>query len=167
MTKSLKITILLAIIGLGVGCLKREQFSEIPELSYNAHYFQDSLLYLVFTFKDGDGNVGLKEGEDGPLIIDGDTVYVRGVKIDPASNLFMEYFGKNAGEWTYHTLFQYRMPFIEPEGKNKALEGEMTVEIFRPFTNSLPYDTIKFVCQFYDRANNKSNVVETEEIIRP
>ena len=64
--------------------------------------------------------------------------------------------------------FLYRIPYLTPNGNNKALKGEIEVTIeptyYNPFSSQS--DTIMFKISRADRNLNVSNVVESEVITR-
>lgn len=153
----------IALITTGLaGCIKRDKFSDVPEIRFKEFLlYQDLRGELVFTFTDGDGDVGYKQGDTLPP-------YNRGG--DHYYNFFMDYYVKINGEFVKQNPlipFYYRIPFIQPEGKNKTLQGTISVLDITPFPITLNYDTVKFVFYMEDRAFNRSNVEMTGEIIRP
>jgi hypothetical protein len=64
--------------------------------------------------------------------------------------------------------FNYRIPIINTTTKKKKLTGIIKIELkpfyYDPFSK---FDTIKYELYIVDRAFNKSNVIETPEIITP
>ncbi len=144
-------------------CEEPEDYPKEPKVSFeNFKQNGDSTALLTVSFTDGDGNIGLDKGDTtGKYSSDSKYHY----------NLFLEYYEKQNGEWVHRKLqppFYYRIPPLEPEGKSKALEGEVEVTLeplyFDPVS---PYDTIKYSIQLVDRDLNESNVVETDPIITP
>jgi hypothetical protein len=122
---------------------------------------------LVISFTDGDGDIGLRQSDT-----TGDfssTNYFH-------HNFFVEYYEKDdALGWVRgKTLagddinFLYRVPYLTPNGNNKALKGEIAVTIeptyYNPF--STQSDTIMFKISLVDRNLNVSNVVESGVITR-
>lgn len=115
---------------------------------------------IIITFKDCDGDIGLKKTDT----------------IAPYDyNFFLRYFEMVNGVWVGcpsdkkdSCYYSYRIPFLEPEGISKILEGEIGITItpwyYNQFT-SLHSDTIKFEVQIFDRALNGSNIVETPMIL--
>lgn len=150
-----------------ISCLKPEQFAPEPEIRYKSFEILSDSAKLTITFQDGDGDIGLNEGDTmPPYEASGQYHY----------NLIAEYWEKDdvlgwvqgedfAGD---PIVFQYRTPHITPEGQNKALKGEieMTLEPLYYNTTSAESDTIKYKIQLIDRALNESNWVESEEIVR-
>ncbi len=113
---------------------------------------------LILEFTDGDGDVGLGQGDTFPPYDPGSQYYY---------NFFTRYYEKQNGEFVEVELDLpnfFRIPVLTPIGQNKTLEGELEVELFinNPFSD---YDTIKFDAWIVDLALNESNVVETGEIV--
>lgn len=141
-----------------MACNKLETYDDKPiitESSYsllqNASGFDTSLV-LKFTFTDGDGNVGLA---------DGDT-------IPPYNyNVFIDYFEKRDGKFTKILIpgttdtlnFNSRINEFGSKNPTKA-EVELKVNI-----SVVIADTVKFDYYILDKDLNKSNVVSTGSII--
>jgi hypothetical protein len=109
---------------------------------------------LIFDFEDGDGDIGLKPTDS--LSVD-------------STNLFLTMYSKTDGTFTevsgedLKTTLNYRIPYIEREGQNKALIGEIQVDF--DYLLTFEYDTIKYSFFIVDRALHKSNVETTPEIV--
>ena len=159
-----KILILIIIVLLGgLSCKKIESLPEIPSISFNSFILKDTtdvlgnegkIGELIFDFEDGDGDIGLTQPDS--------------LSVDSTNfNLFFTLFGKIDGEFIevsendLETPLNYRIPYIEKEGQNKAIKGEIQVDfIYLLFE----YDTIKYSFFIVDRALHKSNVETTPEI---
>ncbi len=173
-----KILILILIAGIVFGsCRRFEDFPDIPEITYdnfivllNTETGITERGVLVFSYTDGNGDLGLSSGDTlPPYDKDGDYYY----------NLIIRYFEKQHGEfievpllsWNadssyYDTLtFNSRFPVLTPESGNQAIKGVFhdTLFIYNPLSD---FDTIKFKIKIIDRALNISNEIETGEIIR-
>ncbi|HET6243314.1 MAG: hypothetical protein H0V01_01990 [Bacteroidetes bacterium] len=152
--------LLLLVISL-TGCMKKVDYPNEPIVKFKEFVrFNNDSAWFVFSFTDGDGDIGLKSSDiDKPFHIEGEHYY----------NFYMDYYEKQNGEFVKITLaipFSYRIPYITPEGKNKSLQGEILVRIpFEYMDSSSPYDTIKYAAFIYDRTLNKSNTIETPEIV--
>jgi len=144
-------------------CLKREEYPIEPYIEFvdfrkyvNESGIEDKGL-LVFSFTDGDGDIGLSPGDTlPPFHREGDYFF----------NLFIFYHEVQNGAIVEVELpqpFHLRLPVITPSGNNKAIKGEIEVEldIFNPIT---PFDTILFDFYLVDRALHKSNTVRTPKI---
>jgi len=152
-------------------CLKTENYSNTPLIGYKnfVAYGKDSADF-IFTFKDGDGDIGLQQSDtSGVFSISGAYYY----------NCFMKYYYKQAkGRFsTYITpsnndtlVYKYRIPYITPVGQKKIVDGEVRVRLYAPYyviEQTPPHTIISFEVFIYDRALNKSNVVLTPEIKVP
>jgi len=150
-------------------CQKENQFSPIPEirlLAFNqivGQDLKDSSGELKIGFTDGDGDMGLlPEDTLPPYQVQGNFYY----------NFVVKYFEKQQGNWIeINTLpngnpliNSARIPNITPSGQRKTLEGEISISLFtnNPFST---FDTIRYECFIYDRALNKSNTIQTNEIV--
>jgi len=159
-----KILILLITLLLsGLSCKKIESLPEIPSISFKSFILIDTIDALgnegkigelIFDFEDGDGDIGLTQ----PDSLSADSTNF---------NMFFTLFGKTGGEFIevseneLETPLNYRIPYIEKEGQNKAIKGEIQVDfIYLLFE----YDTIKYSFFIVDRALHKSNVETTPEI---
>lgn len=172
------ILILVLILGMLINsCRKFEEFPDIPEIEYDNFIVlvnqQTGITergVLIFSYTDGDGDLGLASGDTlPPYNSEGDYYY----------NLIIKYYEKQFGEFVevpllswnadssyYDTLtFNSRFPVLTPETGNQAIKGVFadTLFIYNPLSS---FDTIKFKAFIYDRALNKSNEIETSEIIR-
>lgn len=150
-----------------LSCLKPEEYSKIPALTYKKFEPKGDSAALYVEFTDGDGDIGLREYETNPPYDTGSMFYY---------NLFIKYYEKVNGVWEIGKTipagepieFKYRTVYLEPGGQNKALRGEIKVLLQPLYYNPMSpnSDTIKYSIQLADRALNLSNVVESEEIIR-
>ena len=132
-------------------CHEIVTYSEVPEIKYLRFNTNDST--IEFSFTDGDGNIGLNQGDS----IIGDSVLDR--------NLFIKLFQKTDSVFEEVNLFiplNYIIPYIEPQGQNKTLIGKMVFSFssIKPF----PYDTFKFSFYIVDNSFNKSNIVLTPSL---
>lgn len=178
MNNTTKILILILIVGTVVlSCRKFEDFPEIPVITYENFIVlmnQETGItergVLVFSYTDGNGDLGLDKGDTLPPFDRNSKYYY---------NLIIKYFEKQNGvfvevpllSWNsdssyYDTLtFNSRFPILTPESGNQAIKGvfEDTLFIYNPLSD---FDTIMFKAYIYDRALNKSNEIETQEIVR-
>lgn len=154
----------LVLIGVAVsvaGCLKQEKFPVEPVIEYKSfEQFGDSAS-MVFKFTDGDGDIGLDEGDTNSPFDTASTFY---------NNLFLEYFELQEGVWTPVDLpIRYRIKRITPTGQNKTLEGEIAIAMqgFPDNYAFLDSGQVRYSIQLVDRALHLSNVVQTEAISVP
>jgi len=160
-----------------LSCRKFEDFPDIPAITYDNFLTlmnpQSGITergVLIFSYTDGDGDLGLASRDTlFPYDKDGDYYY----------NLIIKYFEKQNGvfievpllSWNsdssyYDTLtFNSRFPVLTPISGNPAIKGvfQDTLFIYNPLSE---FDTIKFKAYIIDRALNKSNEIETQEIVR-
>jgi len=143
-------------------CLKRKEFPIEPTITFKEFTTSGDSGRVVITFTDGDGDIGLAEGDTlSPYQLNGDFYY----------NLYLDYYEKQNDVWVKRDLnppFAYRVPIITPSGQNKALEGEIAVDIEPIYYDpQSPFDTIMYKIRLVDRQLHISNEVETGEIITP
>ena len=135
-------------------CIKKKDYPVIPNIKFEYLSRTPDSVNIVISFTDGDGDVGNIMTQD-----------------STTTSLFIEYYELRNNIW-HHIIadslavpYYYVIPSVTPNSKNKTLEGEIDVKLesyFNPFT---PYDTIKYTVQLFDRALNRSNIVETNSII--
>ncbi len=146
------------------GCLEDVAYPDEPEIWFvsltpSASTPNDAVLTLGFT--DGDGDLGLDQ-EDLDAMPEEDSLFY--------NNVFIDYFERENGEWVEMppaVPYYYRIPRISPTGQNKALRGELLVDIlayYNPFTEN---DTFRYEISVVDRARRYSNRLTTPEFIKP
>jgi len=147
-------------------CLKRENFPNRPQIEFLGFYPNpaamgagDSLGAVKFSFTDGDGDLGLNEG---------DTLGENAPSQPYFYNLFITYFEKQNGNFVEVVPpfpFHVRFKRLTSEGGGSELEGEMEVGVTaRPGT---PYDTVRYEMYIVDRALQHSDTIVTSDIIIP
>ncbi len=157
-------------------CRKFEDFPVIPEIAYQGFLLENNVEtgitergVLIFSYQDGDGNLGLAKNDTFPPFNFGSPYYY---------NLIIDYYEMRNGKfekiplifWNnetqqYDTLtFNSRFPILTPPTGNLAIKGifQDTLFLYNPLSK---FDTIKFSVYIYDRDLNKSNVIETPPII--
>lgn len=161
MKLEVKLAIIVALF-FGFGCQKDDPTPVPPEITFidGGLASDGSFANVRFEFFDGDGDLGLKQGENTG---------------DQAFNLFVDYYEKENGVWvlkspiiTFNvsenkfdtTELHLRIPFIENEAK-KSLEGETEVKLLFDFNA----DTFRYEMFILDRALNKSNTIVTSDFI--
>ena len=165
-------------------CKKKEIYSSIPLIEYKDVVFYpgengaDSIMTLIFTFKDGDGDIGLDQGDTLPPFQATRDKYNN--PLNPYyNNLHIDYYESFDGVFgqvikdldpdatppVYDTLrYLYRIENITPDGRHKAIRGDIEVNIY-PSPHPDAQDTVKYKFYIYDRSLNKSNVVESPPIV--
>jgi len=159
--RRLKIILILILAVLLPGCPDVQQLPDIPYVEFKDFTLEESVDNLgneiiagelLFFFQDGDGDVGLNEPD---TIFPGDSSQY---------NLFLTMFKKENQEYIEVDVkapLYYRIPFIEREGQNKTLQGEIEVT-FEYLT--IDYDTIRYTFYIVDREEHKSNTDTTFDI---
>ena len=145
-------------------CMKKESFSEIPQIAFAGYYniFDTTRIaksgVLTISFQDGDGDIGLDPGDLSPPFDTGSVYYY---------NYFIDLYEKKNGifvkDTTLNIPLRYRIPDLTPADRNKAIKGIIVDTI--PLNPNPVYDTIQFSMFIYDRALHKSNVAFTPEIV--
>jgi hypothetical protein len=151
-------------------CRDRESLPVVPEISFKSYskvtnaVGKDSLIRISFNYLDGDGDLGLSARDTFPPFH-----YTAFNKF--YYNIFIDYLEKKGGVFVPVTVpftndtirFLYRMDVITPTGKNKAIKGDITMDI-----DLSPYpvkpDTIQFKVQIADRQLHLSNTTESPQI---
>jgi len=159
------------IISLGIivtiflcGCRPPVIYSDIPEIKFVLFKELNELEgFLVFTFQDGDGDIGLDEAETYPPFNLGSIYY---------HNLFCDYYEKQNGVFVkvdyietdtgrFPFNFNARIPRLSylPE---ESISGEISYTISPYFYDIFsPYnDTIQLKFYIVDRKLNHSNIEE-------
>jgi len=159
-----KYILLVLLVIMLPGCPEVAQLPDIPHIEFREFVLQESVDdlgneivqgELLFYFQDGDGDVGLHEPD---TIFPGDSSNY---------NLFFTMFKKENQEYIeldddeLGSPLYYRIPFIEREGQNKTLKGEIEVT-FEYLT--IEYDTIQYSFYIIDREKHKSNIDTTYDI---
>jgi hypothetical protein len=144
-------------------CMKKEVYPDIPEIAFQGFTTQfDTGLYakrgfLTISFKDGNGDIGLRPNQTEPPFDTGSIYYY---------NYIIDYYEKQNGTFVKVELdpsFNARIPYLTPDDPNKAIKGIIVDTLT---LNPMPlFDTVKFKFYIYDRALNKSNVDSTPPII--
>lgn len=163
MTKLRFIPFLLLLLA---SCRPDADYPDEPIIEFKSFEILGNDGLLIISFTDGDGDIGLKEN-DTQAPFDTASYYY--------NNIFMVYEEMENGNWVQGVdingdpvVFKYRIPYVTPEGQNKALKGEIKVHVNPYFynPNSFSSDTVRFRIKIYDRALNESNEVITDEIVR-
>lgn len=149
----------LAILALMVNissCRTDECDQIIPDIELERFVQYRDSANLVITFKDCDGDIGLTDEQT-----EGDFRY----------NLFVDYYELQNGVWVVNDslppFLYYRVPFIDPEGSSKIMEGEIEIKLFNYYNPSSPFDTIRYEIELKDRSLNTSNRIVTPIYLSP
>ena len=151
-------------------CPGPQKYSEIPEIKFKQIALFDTIddpvlqnpvkgFRLRLGITDGDGNIGLQEGES--IGLDTDSMYVNNYL-----SILYEIINSDTIVVDSFEGYNYRIPYIQPEGQNKVLLADIYIDIsFSYSKDELPYDSIMFEFFIIDRALNKSNI-ETTPVIK-
>ena len=164
-----------------VGCQKEIEYPIEPQIAYTGFSYlfnADSTFsgegIISFSYTDGDGDLGLD---------DGDTLYPFGFQDSHYYNMVVDYLKAENGVFVktpllsphvpsnsadtlvlYDTVtFNARFHRLRDSEEPKAISGTMDYKLTvqNPFS---PDDTVKFEIRILDRALHESNVIQTEPI---
>jgi hypothetical protein len=158
----------LIILTITVGCTRNYDYPVEPVLTYKDFIYIENSNgdiekgVLVLEFTDGDGDIGLGQGDTlPPYHHSGDYYY----------NFIIEMYTKHDDKYLpvifpdSNYTFNSRIPPIVFNGNSKAIKGEIEYTfdmlIMKPFLQS---DTIRINTYIVDRALHKSNLVITPDI---
>lgn len=135
-------------------CKKEDTYPVTPQITFKSltkfqNVAQNDSLEVVFSFTDGDGDVGTAEGDS----VNRD-VFVK--LFEMKNGVFVEYVNPAAP-------LEYNIPYLVPRGNNSALVGDIKINI--DYNILQPNDTIRYELYMMDRARNKSNTVTTSTIV--
>lgn len=156
---------LMALVLLG-GCLKRGSFPDEPYMEFKSFTGDPDNAIMTFRFTDGDGNVGLGSSDTLPPFQPSN---------DPLNlyhwNLWIKYYLKVNGEWQEVPLdpnsTYSRIPRLDPEGQNKALEGEVIIDMTGWYPLVCTDESARYGVILIDRDLNHSNEAFSDEILFP
>ena len=166
MNKIAKILVLVILSGLVFsGCKKPLEYPIIPSIDFkrilsvkDANGY-DQTLKVTIGFTDGDGDIGYYSPETGlndPQFDDTNSPYYTNFKVKT--------FHLINNVWTVDTVdLSARIPYLTPDGSNKALKGEIEREL--PLNIGLVNDTFYYEIFIYDRGLHVSNTVKTSNIV--
>jgi hypothetical protein len=141
-------------------CQKSKEYPIEPVIEMSSRQALQNPSKIIVSFTDGDGDIGFHESDTMPpynFIDDGNGNSSNKFYY----NLLLIYFEKNDGLWEeIETLvpYSYRVPYITPTGQNKALNGEIEVDVVLPGNRP---DSIRFDIELIDRALHESNRLTT------
>ena len=140
-------------------CLKTEEFPKEPHIDFKSYTRSTDYDKLTISFTDGDGDIGLDQGDTLAPYNPGSQWY---------HNFFVDYYKMQNGQWELQQFtlpLYYRIPVITPTGQNKALEGDIAVELSPLVLPQTSGDTVRFSVRIADRALHESNTVFTDAIV--
>lgn len=150
-------------------CFKKENYPVEPIVEFDTFTVDNTtgMAQIVFSFTDGDGDIGLLESDTlAPYQKNGDYYY----------NFFLTYYekddslgwviGKNAED--EDIVLKFRLKPVLDYNITKGIKGTISYDFdfyYNPLSSQS--DTIKYEFQVIDRALNASNVGETDFILTP
>lgn len=167
-------------------CKKSEIYPDIPAIEFKSYYFtvdtsaaeiKDTLLGVIISYKDGDGDIGLNKGDTFPPF---NSVQVNGIETNKYRyNIYQEYYALNPVTNVFEPVIKpntldtliipARVENITPEGKHKAIRGQIDWQ--NPIPSRIEFPDmpriVKVKVKIYDRALHESNTVESPEIVLP
>lgn len=135
------------------GCSDEETYPVTPAIQFVSLQKYSSLsgndsLELIFSFTDGDGDLGSPPSDS------------------LSRDIFVKLFEQRNGVFVEANLsapLEYRMPYLEPRGNNESLKGEVKINI--DYNILQINDTIYYELFIRDRAGRKSNEITTTTIV--
>jgi len=175
-----KIMIFLAFLAfLATACFKAPQYADTPAIAFEsirnapAGTGTDSVI-LTVSYQDGNGDLGLGDDDKNPPFQE---LNSNGSVNTAFFNFYANAYKKVRGNYVPITFFSYpkldgRFPRLNAT-RSSSIEGTLRYTIlFSYIFSSGIYapavsrnDTIKFDVQIADRGLNKSNIIQTSEII--
>jgi|688.fasta_scaffold27922_6 hypothetical protein len=147
--------IFLFSIGL-FSCSSDSNLDPKPKIVFKSLTTEPDSSFLILGFTDGDGDIGLSQNDTA-----GEFRY----------NCFIDIYRQTNGQWVKQEFwipYYYRVPVLKKTKKDKPLEGDIVIELldFPPDLATPEIDTLKAVIFIKDRAQNKSNEVESDVFYR-
>ncbi len=149
-------------------CEKIEPVDPAPEIKFKSleiEQFTDTFFRyageLVFSFVDGDGDIGLFEYDT----LNADSSYKYNLFLFPYSKIDTQYIEIDISK--LETPPFYRIWYDEKMNRvsqNKTLKGDIKLDLQFPEERPYNSDTIRYEFYMIDRAGNKSNVEVTSDI---
>ena len=163
------LAVLLASV-LFTDCKKPKTYPAIPTIEFKSLVSQrsisgkDSVSIITISFTDGDGDIGYHSTGNGALFDDTASAYY--------NDFIVSFFQKKNGVWVEDSLLEHypypgfsgRLPYLTPDGDNKALQGDVSMNQYIQFF-PVQNDTIRYEVYIYDRALHKSNTITTSELV--
>jgi len=159
----IQLFIVFTLIFFLTACPAPQKYPDEPQITFKQIILSDTSdllgnqikrVKLRFYLIDGDGNIGLKDGDTAGAFHP-DSVYY--------SNFFTSIFEIVNGDTVKipdEKQRNFRIPYIEPQGQVKTLMAEIYTDIdfSYPLNESLPYDSLFLEFYIVDRDFNPSNV---------
>jgi hypothetical protein len=174
------LSLIVAVIFL-FACNKEKQFSVIPQIEFQSFALykdaagKDTTVDFIFTFKDGDGDIGTPDNElDTTCGANNDNLFIA-YEEKKQNNYYPKKFwiqvetvDKNCDTTlafdSVQVQFNQRMQYVEPAGNKKSIEGTVTYRMDYLSAVVLLSAQGRFIFYIKDRARHQSNIVTTPEL---
>lgn len=145
-------------------CIEKQQYPNEPQIEYKDFLVMqnsqdyDSLGFLVISFTDGDGDLGLSQADTLPPFNPSSTYYY---------NYFIKFYQQINGIMVPVTEpYNGRIPDVNPEDIDIDLAGEIEIEIdLSILAIAFSSDTIQLEAYIVDRALNHSNTIKSPVLV--
>ncbi len=140
-------------------CRKEKSYPVEPQIAFKkVDVFDNTKFKITVGFTDGDGDIGFREKDTLPPF-DTSSVYYH--------NCFTKFYEKQNGvfnELVFLIPYNYRIPSITPDGRNKNISGDIDIKV-DGFFPSKTNDTLKVELYVVDRDLHHSNIITTAEFV--
>ena len=173
---------LLFIVTLMSSCIKYPEYPDIPAIKapiiskslvqetiptmVNNEWVQNAdSVDLSFEFTDGDGDLGLQDGNTAQNVYFIDSVDLCLTKDSSQYKINANVFVKDMRTGCVRI---YNMPYLTPEGSVKTISGRISILLntFICRKNIVrDYDTVFYEMQIVDREGRMSNTIQTDDLI--
>lgn len=162
---NIHILVLFALpVFLCLSCIEKQQYPDEPIIEYKNFFVvldkqsHDSLGYLVISFTDGDGDLGLSQADTLPPFDASSTYYY---------NYFIKFYQQINGIMVPVTEpYNGRIPDVNPEDIDIDLAGEIEMEIdLGIIAMAFTSDTIQMEAYIVDRALHHSNTIKSPVLV--
>ena len=154
-------------------CSNQIEYSNIPAIEFKEFQLikynnsnRDSVLKIIISFVDGDGDLGLTQEDTIAPFNPGSVFYKNyyAYYYEKVGDTFFQVRPEDSGIPIGDTIrYSYRFPDLRTQSNNKALKGDIEVTIgdINPVKSSI----LRFEIYIFDRALNISNKITTPAII--
>ena len=141
-------------------CVKEKNFPTTPSIEFVEFVkYSDDSADCIISFKDGDGDIGILEGDTAS-----DDDYKLKYLYKGSDGFFHPYDAIDSTAVMDTLFYSYRVPNITPQGQYKALEGTIKAKLRSAPLYVPAHTTVKFEIRLRDRSGNYSNIVTSNEI---
>ena len=171
--------VVLLLLGFLTRCNDKIEYSIIPEILMSDKQVFLNPTQMIINFTDGDGDIGLTQSDSAtpPYNFVPDSSNPEMSSNIYYYNLILHYYEKRDSVWEFIDFkepligdelpvpFHGQVPIITPSGQNKALKGEiqLDIDLGLSFTRT---DSIRFEIILIDRELHESNRLVTPAIYK-